>query len=299
MTDTPLLKPRRVWIDTDPAITSGNGEVDDGYALLQALRSPELDVVGVSAVFGNTDIANTYPMAQEIVSRAGHEDVPVYRGHGTSGTRTANSATDALLDALAEDHLTIIALGPLTNIAAALSQPGAALGNVAEIIFVGGRRVRLEFRATPDQVEPFRDLNFELDAKAAAELLALGVPMTLAGWEVSSRMWLTAAHLGTLRTEGDSAVSWLSDMSQGWLRTWTDSFQAPGFTPFDTLAVGWIMQPDLFDAHRLRSEVVFTPDRPLFHADASIDGPEVTYLRSVDNDAFRADLMARLLNKKP
>ena len=60
--------PLRVWIDTDPAITSGNGEVDDGFALLQALHSPELEIVGISAVFGNTDLANTYPMAQEIVT---------------------------------------------------------------------------------------------------------------------------------------------------------------------------------------------------------------------------------------
>ncbi|MEM8635821.1 MAG: nucleoside hydrolase [Pseudomonadota bacterium] len=286
---------RRVWIDTDPAITSGNGEVDDGYALLQALRSPELDVVGVSAVFGNTDIDNTYPMAQEILARAGREDVPVYRGHGARGERGANEATDALLTALDTSQLTIIALGPLTNVAAALGQTGAELYHVDEIVFVGGRRVGLEFRATPDQADPFRDLNFELDPEAADELLKLNVPMTLAGWEVSSTMWLTNDHLETLRRDGDAVAEWLADQSQAWLDNWVANFKAPGFTPFDTLAVGWLLRPELFEAHRLPAEVLFTPERPLFHADQAINGRDIIYLPSVDNDRFRDDLMARLL----
>lgn len=288
-------KPRRVWIDTDPAITSGNGEVDDGFALLQALHSPELDVVGISAVFGNTDLANTYPMAKEIVTRAARADIPVYKGHSAEGQRAANDATAALNAALAEAPLTIIALGPLTNIAAALSQPGTRLENVKEIVFVGGRRVGLEFRATPDQETPFRDLNFELDPHAGAELLNLGVPMTLAGWEVSSQMWLANTHLDMLRAKGNDAVRWLADKSQAWLDNWVANFKAPGFTPFDTLAVGWLLQPYLFEAEHWPAKVEFTPERPLFHADPSFEGPTFTYLKSVDNTAFRDDLMARLL----
>ncbi|MEO1474793.1 MAG: nucleoside hydrolase [Pseudomonadota bacterium] len=287
---------RRIWIDTDPAITSGNGEVDDGFALLQALRSPDLDVVGISAVFGNTDIDNTYPMAGEVVRRAGREDVAVSRGHGEAGQRHANAATEALAAALEEGPLTIVALGPLTNIAATLCQPGVDLSRVEEIVFVGGRRVRLEFRATPDQAEPFRDLNFELDASAARDLLTLGVPITLAGWEVSSQMWLTNTDLEELRESGDAAARWLADKSQAWLDEWAKNFNAPGFTPFDTLAVGWLIRPDLFDATVWPAEVIETPKRPLFQVDPSINGPEVTYLKSVDNEAFRKDLMARLLS---
>ncbi|MEO0881228.1 MAG: nucleoside hydrolase [Pseudomonadota bacterium] len=286
---------RRVWIDTDPAITSGNGEVDDGFALLQALQSPELNVAGISAVFGNTSLENTYPMAEEIVARSGRKDVPVYRGHGSEGQRAANAATDGIVSALAEGPMTIIALGPLTNVAAALAQPGVSLANVEDIVFVGGRTRGLEFRATPDQDVPFRDLNFELDAQAAADVLKLGLPITLAGWEVSSRMWLTAGHLDTLQSEGGAAVRWLAETSRAWLNTWVETFKAPGFTPFDTLAVGWVVKPDLFEAYQWPAEVIVTPERPLFHADPEIRGPNVTYLRSVDNDAFREDLMARLL----
>ena len=198
---------RRVWIDTDPAITSGNGEVDDGFALMQAFGSPELEIVGLSAVFGNTELDNTDAMAREIVRRVGRA-VPVQRGHGVEGAQDRCAAVEGLLRALEVGPLTIIALGPLTTIAAALTQPDAVLDNVEEIVFVGGRRIGLEFRATPDQETPFRDLNFEMDASAAEARLALGGPKTLAGWEVSSQTWVSTEDLAKLRDNGSAAVAW-------------------------------------------------------------------------------------------
>ena len=286
---------RRVWIDTDPAITAGNGEVDDGFALIQALRSPELEIVGISAVFGNTNIDHTYAMAQEIVARAQRSDVPVYRGCGEAGDRQSNVATEALGAALAEGPLTIAALGPLTTVATALGVPGIALANVEEIIFVGGRRDGLEFRATPTQQQPFRDLNFELDAPAAAELLALGVPMTLAGWEVSAQMWLTPDDLDRLAMQGDACAGWLSATARGWQADWQRDFAAPGFTPFDTLAIGWMLTPELFSAHHWPTKVFLDGQTPLLIADPKLSGTTATYLHSVDNNAFREDLMKRLL----
>lgn len=284
---------RRVWIDTDPAITSGNGEVDDGFALLQAFASPEFDIVGISAVFGNTEIEKTHAMTLEIVRRAA-VDIPVYRGHGVEGARGMCPAVEGLIAALEAGPLTIIALGPLTNIAAGLSQPGVRLDHVEEIVFVGGRRIGLEFRATLDQDKPFRDMNFELDAKAAEGLLALSVPMTLAGWEVSSQMWLSADDLELLRCDGAPVIAWLSEMSGDWLSNWVETFKAPGFTPFDTLAVGWLLRPDLFEGFTAPARIEHTPERPVFHVDEGLRGHNVRYLRGVDNQAFRADLMERL-----
>ena len=298
MTEQTLPRPkRRIWIDTDPAMTSGNGEVDDGFALLQALRSPELEIAGISAVFGNTSLPDTYAMAKEIVARAGTDDIPVFKGHAEEGQRRTNPAIEALVKAANEGPLTIAALGPLTNVAAALRHPDIKLANIKEIVFVGGRRQGLEFRATPDQEVPFRDLNFELDARAAEELLTYCVPITLAGWEVSSEMWLTNEDLEILRTRGDAVTKWLSITAQVWLDNWVAAFKAPGFTPFDTLAIGWLVEPNLFEAYHWPANVTFTPERPLFHVGPDIDGRPLTYLRSVDNKRFRKDLMSRLLGK--
>lgn len=292
-----MIKGRRVWIDTDPAITAGNGEVDDAFALIQALRSSELEIVGISAVFGNTGIDHTYAMAREIVVKAGRGDVPVYRGCGVEGDRSPNAATEALGAALAEAPLTILALGPLTTIAATLGQPDAKRANVAEIIFVGGRREGLEFRATPTQAKPFRDMNFECDASAASELLALNMPFTLASWEVCANMWLTPHDLDRLRDEGDACAQWLAQSARAWQSSWQSNFGAPGFTPFDTLAVGWMLMPGVFAAHKWPGEVRHDGNPPLFVVDAACKGPEVTYLYAVKNDKFRDDLMARLLRR--
>jgi pyrimidine-specific ribonucleoside hydrolase len=285
---------RRVWIDTDPAITAGNGEVDDAFALVQALRSPELEIAGVSAVFGNTDIDHTFVMAREIVARANRADIPVYRGSGCRGDRFANEATSALTQALSEGPLTILALGPLTTIAATLGLRDAPTESVEEIVFVGGRREGLEFLATPTQKKPFGDMNFECDPAAASELLALGVPMTLAGWEVSSKTWLAPHDLDRLRDEGGECARWLAASARAWQSDWQRNFAARGFTPFDTLAVGWLLLPDAFARHRWPTRISHDGQRPLFVADPSFDGPIVTYLLEVDNDRFHADLMRRL-----
>lgn len=286
---------RRVWIDTDPAITAGNGEVDDAFALIQALYSPELEVAGVSAVYGNTDIDHTFAMARDIVTRARRPDIPVYRGSGCGGDRSANEATAALTQALNEGPLTILALGPLTTVAATLGLRDAPTGNVEEIVFVGGRRDGLEFLATPKQKKPFGDMNFECDPAAASELLALGVPMTLAGWEVSSKTWLTPHDLDRLRDEGGECARWLAASARAWQSDWQRNFAARGFTPFDTLAVGWLLLPDAFTRYRWPTRIDHDGHRPLFVADPSFDGPIVTYLREVDNDRFHANLMRRLL----
>jgi inosine-uridine nucleoside N-ribohydrolase len=287
---------RRVWIDTDPAITAGNGEVDDAFALIQALRSPELEIVGISAVFGNTAIDHTYAMAREIVTRAGRSDVPVYRGCGVEADHNPNAATRALAAALTDAPLTILALGPLTTIAATLGQPGAKRANVEEIIFVGGRRQGLEFRATPTQKKPFGDMNFECDPAAASELLALDVPITLAGWEVCAKMWLTPNDLDRLRDEGDACAQWLAKSARIWQSDWQRDFAAPGFTPFDTLAVGWMLMPEEFEAHKWPGDIRHDGKRPLFVVDPACDGPTVTYLHAVNNDVFHDDLMTRLLS---
>jgi inosine-uridine nucleoside N-ribohydrolase len=286
---------RRIWIDTDPAITAGNGEVDDAFALIQALRSPEFEIVGISAVFGNTGIDHTYAMAREIVRRAGRDDVPVYCGSGIEGDRSGNAATDGLNVALADAPLTILALGPLTTIAAALLQPEANRAHVDELVFVGGRRQGLEFRATPSQEKPFRDMNFECDPAAAAALLELNIPITLAGWEVCSQMWLTPSDLDHLRDEGDACAHWLSESARTWQRDWQRDFAAPGFTPFDTLAVGWLIMPEAYEALTWPCTVSHDGKRPLMVVDPDGSGVAVTYLRSVNNEKFHDDLMARLL----
>jgi inosine-uridine nucleoside N-ribohydrolase len=289
---------RRVWIDTDPAVTAGNGEVDDAFALVQALRSPELSIVGISATHGNASRDHGLAMARDVVRLTGRSDARVYPGCADPDDTADNEATIALRAALAQSPLVIAALGPITTVAAALAHPDAARANVEEIVFVGGRRRGLEFRAVPHQKKPFRDFNFESDVAATQKILDLKLPLTLAGWESASTLWLTPAHLNELRDSGDGCAVWLATNARGWMHRWTAELAAPGFTPFDTLAIGWLLRPELFVAETMPVTIEQEGERPLLIADASSSGPTAHYLRTVKADAMRADLLARLCGEK-
>ena len=110
------LAAKVVWLDVDPAVLRGGNEPDDGLALLQSFHSPELEVRGVSVVFGNSAIEKGYPNGQEIVRRFGPEGLEIYKGAANRGELgVENEATRALAAALRREKLTILALGPVTD----------------------------------------------------------------------------------------------------------------------------------------------------------------------------------------
>src|SRR6185295_18269982 len=113
--------PVPVWIDTDPAVGVADRDVDDGFALLQAFRSPEIVVRGVSVVFGNAPLAQAWPIGLRIVGRFGPPSVRAYRGAAKAADLgTENAATRALAAALRREPLVILVLGPATNLATVL-----------------------------------------------------------------------------------------------------------------------------------------------------------------------------------
>ena len=79
------LAAKVVWLDVDPAVLRGGHEPDDGLALLQSFHSPELEVRGVSVVFGNSALEQGYPNGQEIVKRFGPKGLEVYNGAASRG----------------------------------------------------------------------------------------------------------------------------------------------------------------------------------------------------------------------
>ena len=190
--------PTAVWIDTDPSVALGGHEVDDCLALIQAFHSSELLVRGVSVVFGNASLKEAMPIAEEIIERFGPKDLPIYPGAASAdqiGTETP--ASRALASALRKEALTILALGPMTNIATVLQQHPELEAQMIRIVAVAGRRPNQHFTTGAHGIKPFRDFNFELDPKAFQVLLASKIPLTLAPWELSSQVWITAEVGGT------------------------------------------------------------------------------------------------------
>ncbi len=230
-----------VWIDTDPSAIPGGHEVDDAFALLQAFGSPELSIRGISIVFGNADLPAAGRIGRQIVKEFGPSSIRVFDGAGdASDLGRETEATLALADALRHGRMTILALGPATNIATVLRNHPELAANIDRIVAVAGRRPQQHFVAGPKQKVPFQDFNFELDTQAFRVILASKVSLTLAPWEISSKVWFTPGDIDALAARSPRFSSLLPAV-RDWLALWRDDFGAPGFNPFDTLAVGYVV----------------------------------------------------------
>lgn len=235
-----------VWLDVDTAIGQPARDVDDGLALAMALRTPALTVRGVSATFGNASLETAVFTTRDVLDRFGGATLDVHSGaRAASDLGTPNAAVRGMAQALAERPLTILALGPLTNVATLLRLHPELHARIQRIVMVAGRRPGQRFAITPSHWHTFPDLNFELDRTAAAEVVASAVPLVLTPWEVASRVWVTPADLDRLAEKGGEPA-WLASQSRLWSGLWRWGMSAPGFNPFDTLAIGYIAHPELF-----------------------------------------------------
>ena len=290
-----------VWIDTDPSVQAGGHEVDDGFALIQAFNSPELTIRGVSVCYGNASLETAYPIAKEIVSRFGPKGLKVYKGAAAATDVTHDTeASKALASALKKEPLTILVLGPVTNIAAVINNHPDLKGRIKQIVAVAGRRIDQHFIAGPKQQVPFRDLNFELDPTGFHILLGSGIPIVLAPWEISSKVWITGDDLDKLKKTG-AAGEYLYKPASDWLHMWKENFGAQGFNPFDTLAVAYLTTPNLLKCDSISAQVQILPDdtkpkgeKAYLLVDGDLPGSKkVTYCHTPE-PGFKADLLKRL-----
>ena len=256
-----------VWIDTDPSVARGGHEVDDGFALIQAFRSRALTVRGVSVVFGNAPLREGFPIAQHLVRDFAPSGLDV-----TSGAASANDlgvetdASRALASALRREKLAILMLGPATNVATVLRNHPELRSRIKKVVAVAGRRPNQRFSPSPS-APAFRDLNFELDAPGFQILLDAGVPLVLAPWEISSKVWMRAADLANLRAS-DASLTWVLDAAEDWLGYWKKNLATEGFNPFDTLAVGYVISPHGFQCSQLSVRIAQHPDDTVAEANA-------------------------------
>ena len=274
------MRARSVAIDTDPGI-------DDALALMLALRSPELSVELITTVAGNVPVRQGTANARRLLTLIGPETTPplaigaaaplkrrlhtARNVHGADGLggmsalRTPSGAPQfpiasprAVPDAaghLAElarrrgPALTVIALGPLTNIATAIRRDAKAMGRIGRLVIMGGV-VR-----GPGNVTPCAEFNIFVDPDAAQEVIASGIPITLVPLDATRQVRLTREflrrRLGTGRRPWAVALRALTrDILSG-------SAGREGFPMHDPLAVASVIDPGLLrtEALPLRVEV--------------------------------------------
>lgn len=230
----PYSREQRIWLDADPACspehTTTFADPDDCKGILMLQRSGAR-LVGVSVAAGNHTVAVALASARSL---------------GIVAYEPANGCDSALVRAFVvaatEAPLTVMAFGPLTNIATVLRCAPYLATNIREIIFVGGRRPGQEFVVRPGY-RTLRDLNVEVDPAAVDTVLRSGIRLTLVPFEAGRAVPLP---MGDARYD-DSLPPHVLARARDWARL-TGLFWGTGGSvlPFDPVAVAHLLWPDTF-----------------------------------------------------
>lgn len=243
-----------VWIDSDVSIGSPIREVDDAYALVLALHSPEIRIVGLSTTYGNAPLGRTTRVATDIVRRfGGPEGLAVTNIH--SGARSARdmgrrtAASEALAGALRRNRMTYVALGPLTNLAAFLQLHPDLAARFDRVVFLGGQLPGTRIAVGPNGSFRIHDANVFKDPAATAVVLRSKIPLTVIPVATAAKLLLDAADLRQLERSGD-AGNYLARRSRVWLWFWRNVVREKGGAIFDALAIIAVTKPELLTTGR-------------------------------------------------
>jgi inosine-uridine nucleoside N-ribohydrolase len=236
---------------------------DDAIALLLALASPELELLAVTTVHGNQTLEKTTANAIRVLDLAGRADVPVAAGadrpqareltvashvHGESGLDgpalapasrepLAEGAVDLMARTISERAVpvTLVATGPLTNVAALLERTGGA--NVERIVVMGGS-------IAEGNMTPAAEFNIWADPEAAQAVFHAGIDTTMIGLDVTHRAVTTPALLDRFRA-GGSTGDFVADLIDFFSRFHRQTYGWDGAPIHDAVAVAHVIRPGL------------------------------------------------------
>jgi len=246
--------PERILIDCDPGH-------DDAIALLLALASPELELLGVTTVAGNQTLEKTTANAIRVLDFVGRDDVPVAAGaerplardpfvaayvHGETGldgpdlpppqrTPLAQHAVDFLAERVA--GATLVAVGPLTNVALLLALHPDARPD--RIVLMGGS-IGL------GNVTPAAEFNIWADPEAAARVFESGLELTMVGLEVTHQALLLDADAERLRASGRTGQM-VAELYDFFHRFHRDTYGFGGSPIHDAVAVAYVFRSELME----------------------------------------------------
>ena len=238
-----LTEATTAWIDTDISIGSPFREVDDAFALLLAVRSPNLKIVGISTSYGNAPLRVTTAAARDLLSKL-EPQLTAYpgaeRGNGFQRETEASAALAATL--LEERGLTYVALGPLTNLATFQKIHPDLARRINRVIFLGGTSPGTVLRFGSRHVIRVHDANVVKDPAAVAEVLRSGIPVTLVPVDTARQLTVAAADLDAMRSSAPG--NFIQAKSRFWLWFWTKFVGTDGAPIFDAAAILALTQPE-------------------------------------------------------
>ena len=257
-----------IIMDCDPGI-------DDAFSLAMAVASDDLEVLGVTTTYGNVGLSHTTTNALRVLDWLG-SNIAVYPGidrallgelvdaseyHGATGLEAPEigppTSTPQALDAVSyliktlrvsEQKITIVASGPLTNLAVMLRLAPDVTSKIERIVFMGGS-------TDYGNDSPAAEFNMLCDPHAAQIVLASDIPKTMFGLNVTHQVIATPERVKVMREIGNDAGRVFADMSVFFEKVYRERYDFSGSALHDPCTIAWLLQPNLFETRSMRVDV--------------------------------------------
>ena len=239
-------------IDTDPAlglvIDENPQDVDDSLAIVEAINSPKLNLIGITTVFGNSPPEKGAEIARKLVGLK-KKAVEVVAGAAEKappeGKIPTNPAVDLMAKKLRTRKIIIAAIGPLTNVASLIQNYPDRCENIQQIVAVMGRSPGQEFYL--GDRGPIRDFNFAMDPRAAEIVLTSGIPVVLVPFELTSTVTISQSDLDLIRDAETESSQYVFEGCKKWMTFWRENFPSDdGFHPWDSATIAYLTSQELF-----------------------------------------------------
>lgn len=293
-------------IDCDPG-------QDDALMLFLALNAPELDIRGICSVGGNVHLAKTSRNLAMLVEIAGREDIPLYEGcvgpmvrklvtaeyvHGETGINGLDvfepklkfqdqHGVDFIVEALraaADDEITLVPTGPLTNIAMALIKAPDIAPKIKQIVLMGGA-MREGGNTTPSA-----EFNIYVDPHAADVVMHCGRPIIMFGLDVTHKVMTTPMRIAAIRALDNPVAQASADMLDFFGKFDSEKYHSQGGPLHDPCTIAWLLQPEMFTLKSLNVQIETKSELTMGHTAVDfwrVTGRKENVLWAHDVDAKR------------
>jgi purine nucleosidase len=291
-------------------------------AILLALASPELEVLGITAVAGNVPLALTERNARIICELAGRPETRVFAGcdapirrklvtaehvHGKTGLDGPQladpvmplqdqHAVDFIIETLRREpshSVTLCPLGPLTNIAVAFERAPDIVARVAQIVLMGGAYFEV------GNITPAAEFNIYVDPEAAEIVFKSGAPLVVMPLDVTHKALTNRARIEAFRGLGTEAGRMVAEWTDFFERFDMQKYGSEGAPLHDPCVIAYLLQPQLFAGRHINVEIETQSALTLGMTVADWWGvtdraPNALFIGSVDADGFYALLTERI-----
>lgn len=282
---------KKVIFDCDNTMGVRGCDVDDGLALLYLLGRPEIELLGLTTVYGNSGIEVVYPNTVRMMQEIGMDKIPVMKGCG-SRTDTGGMAAEFIVDAVSSnDDVSILATGSLSNLRAAYLLDDRVFDRVREVVLMGGLVEPLIINS-----RTLDELNFSYDPMATDCVLRNGKNVSvITGNSCLDAFFPERDFQRRLRASERPRAKYILDKCGYWFEDNMKAFGIGGFYNWDVVAAVRLAEPSLFKNVRYsfrpdmeKLEKGFLADRPDGSPPCSISTPRISDLAAFTDEVYRA-----------